>query len=118
MGFSLPMSMLLVGVLLIGTSFLPIGKWVAQSQWTSDDSAAFDRVSNEYKRTSYQSSARSGLSQAEWDAQRDKMKQQMLALQHRLDHAKAQPKRWSRYLLGIGALLTAVGFYVNAMRRS
>ena len=118
LGFSLPLAMLVVGVLLIAASFLPLGNWAARSQWTPSDSAAFDRVSNEYKLSAYQEPARAGLNQAEWDAQRDKMKQQMQALQQRLDRAKSQPQRWSRYLLGIGCLLAATGFYANAVHSS
>ncbi len=118
LSFSLPVAMLIFGVLLIGASFLPFGNWAAQSQWTPADSAAFDRVSNEYKLSAYQSPTRAGLSQAEWDAQRGKMQQQMLSLQHKLERAKGQPQRWSRYLLGVGCLLAIAGFYANATRHS
>lgn len=114
---SLPVALMTLGVLLIGASFLPLGKWAAQSQWTPEDSAAYDRVSQEYKRTTYESPARRGLNQEEWDAQREKMKQQMLALQNRLERAKSQPRLWSRSLLGVGVLLTISGFYANATGR-
>ena len=116
--FSLPMTMLAVGVLLIGASFLPLGNWAARAQWSVEDTAAYDRVSSAYKQSAYESPARKGLSQVEWDAERDRMRQQMEALQQKLDRAKSQPQRWSRYLLGIGALLTAAGFYANAQRHS
>lgn len=118
LSFSLPVTMLAVGVLMIGISFLPLGDWAAKSQWTAADSASYDRVSNEYKLSAYQSPARSGLSQDEWDAQRDKMKQQMQALQQKLDRAKSQPKLWSRYLLGVGCLLASAGFFANARQQS
>ncbi len=118
LSFSLPMTLLVGGVLMIGASFLPLGNWAARSQWTPEDSATYDRVSNEYKLSAYQSPARAGLSQAEWDAQRDKMKLQIQALQQRLDRAKSQPKRWSGYLLGVGCLLVATGFFANVVRRS
>ncbi|MGI9427119.1 MAG: hypothetical protein ACR2NM_00560 [Bythopirellula sp.] len=114
--FSLPVAMLTVGVLLIGASFLPVGNWVARSQWSREDTAAYDRVSMAYKKSAYESPVRKGLSQAEWDAQRDRMRQQMESLQQKLDGAKRQPQRWSRYLLGIGSLLTAAGFYANLKR--
>jgi len=114
----LPLVMLILGVLLIAASFLPLGKWAAKSQWTTEDSAAFDRVSVEYKRSAYQSPARAGLTESEWKAQRERMQRQLKALQQKLERAKSQPKRWSRYLLGIGSLLTAAGFYANATRQS
>ena len=116
--FSLPVTMLVVGVLLIGASFLPLGSWAARSQWSLEDAASYDRVSNAYKKSAYESPNRKGLSQAEWDAERDRMRQQMEALQQRLERAKSQPRRWSNYLLGIGSLLTAAGFYANSNRHS
>jgi len=112
--FSLSLALLVVGVLLIGASLLPIGEWVAKSRWSTENSAEFDRISNEYKLSNYKSPARAGVSQAEWEAQRGKMQQRMQALQEQLDQAKLQPKRWSRYLLVFGTLLTAAGFYANA----
>ncbi len=115
---SLPTTCLAVGMLLIAASFLPVGSWVAQSQWTRDDSAAFARVGSEYKRFTLESPARRGLSQAERDAQVAKMEQRMQALQAKLDRAKSQPKRWSRYLLGCGVVFIAVGFFGGSSRES
>jgi len=117
MSISLSVAMLVVGVLLIGASFLPLGSWAARSQWSLNDSAAYDRVSNEYKQSAYETPTRRGLSQAEWDAERDKMRRQMVTLNQKLERVKGQPQRWSRALLGVGSLLTAVGFYANATRR-
>jgi hypothetical protein len=116
--FSLPVAMLVVGVLLISASFVPLGSWAARSQWSLEDTAAYDRVSKAYKESAYESPVRSGLSQAEWKAQRDRMRQQMDSLNQKLDRAKRQPQRWSRYLLGIGSLLTAAGFYANSKQQS
>ena len=110
--------MLIVGIMLIGASFLPLGHWAARAQWSLEDTAAYDRISNAYKRSAYESPDRKGLSQAEWDAERERMREQMEALQQRLERAKRQPKRWSRYLLGIGSLLTAAGFYTGSHRQS
>jgi len=118
LSFSLPVALLIVGALLIGASLLPIGDWAAKLQWSAEDSADFDRVSNEYKLSNYKSPARSGLSAAEWEAQREKMRQRMQALQKQLEQAKQLPKRWSRYFLGAGSLLTAAGFYAHASRHS
>ncbi len=116
--FSLPVVMLTGGLLLIGASFLPIGDWLARSQWTPEDAAAFGRISSEYKQAVLESPSRRGLSPAEWDAQRDEMKRRMLAWQAKLDRAKSQPSRWRRNLLGVGVLLTAAGFFTNSSRGS
>ena len=117
LSFSLPVVMLLLGLLMIAASFFPVGNWAAQSQWTRAQSEAYDRVSVEYKRSNYQSAARLGISEAERVAQREKMKQQLDALQTKLDRAKSQPQLWSRYLLGIGSLLTAAGFLAHSSRQ-
>lgn len=37
------------------------------------------------------------------------MKQQIDVMKEKLDHAKKQPKLWSRYLLWAGILLAAAG---------
>lgn len=113
---TLPLLLLVAGVLLIVASFLPLGNFAAQSQWTSQDAAEFDRLGNEYKKITYQSPARMGLSEAEWEAQRKRIRQQIDAFQQRLDQAKAQPARWSRFLLGAGVLLSVAGAVVQAAR--
>ena len=115
---SAPVAMMLGGVLFIGASFLPFGKMATRSQWSVEDSAAYDRVSNAYKQSAYEQPTRRGLSQAGWDAQREQMRQQMEGLYQKLERAKSQPRRWKRYLLGIGTLLTAAGFYANASGRT
>jgi len=46
------------------------------------------------------------------------MREQMATLQQKLERAKSQPKRWSRYLLGAGVLLTATGFFAHSTRQS
>lgn len=115
--FSLPIALMIGGILLIAASFFPLGQLAAQAQWTPEDSAAYDRVSQEFKQSAYESPARRGVDAAEWQAQRDKMEQKMRAMQQRLERAKSQPERWSRYLLGTGVLLTVAGFYANATGR-
>jgi len=115
---TLPAALALLGSLLIVASLLPIGDWAAKSQWTPEDSAAYDRVSTEYKRSNYQSAARLGISETEQQAQREKMKSQLDAMRTRLDRARDQPQRWSRYLLWTGVLLTATGFFAHSIRQS
>ncbi len=111
--FSLPVALMIVGILLIGASFLPIGKVVAEAQWTTEDSAAYDRVSREYKFSTFDTHVQHGVSEQEWQSQRDRMKQRMRAYEEKLERAKSQPQLWSRYLMGIGVLVTAAGFYVS-----
>lgn len=111
---SFPVALIALGVILIGVSFLPIGQLAARSQWTPEDSAAFDKISKEYKFSTFDSHERRGLSKEEWQAEREKMKRQMLALQNKLEQAKAQPELWSRYLLGAGVVFSLTGFYLNS----
>lgn len=114
----LPMAMLVVGVLLIGASFFPIGQSIARSQWSLEDSAAYDRISTTYKDSAYEIPSRRGLTQTEWQAERARMRQQMEALEQKLEQAKSQPQRWSRYLLGFGVVLVLAGFYAHSLGRS
>ncbi len=116
--FSLPVALVVLGILLIGASFLPIGDLVARSQWTSEDSTAFDRISKEYKRATYDARAQSAVTEQEWEAQREKMRARMQAFEDKLARAKSQPRLWSRYLLGIGVLMTAAGFYMSTNPKS
>lgn len=111
----MPVVLIALGVLLIGCSFLPIGQLAARSQWTPADSAAFDKISREYKFSTFDSHVRRGLSEEAWQAEREKMKRQMLALQNKLEGAKSQPALWSRYLLGAGVLLSLAGFYLSSV---
>ena len=107
--FSLDVVLLGLGVLVIVASFFPIGNLAAQSLWTKENSAAYDKVTQQYKRSTYQSADRTGLSEEEWQAQRVRMKQQIDAMNVRLKRARNQPKLWSQYLLWAGALLVAGG---------
>ena len=105
-----PSLMLMVlGMVLIAASFFPAGDFVNQSSWTREDSAAYDQVTQEYKRSTYQSAARSGLSPQQWEAQRERMKRQLAAMNARLESARQRPQLWSRALLWTGALLTVLG---------
>ena len=112
----LPTALLFAGVLLIAASFMPIGRFASQSLWTAENSAEYDRVTQEYKRSTYQTDARSGHSEQENLARRERMKQQIDAMREELEHAKSQPERWSHYFLWAGALLSvagSVGYFVS-----
>ena len=113
---SIPMVLLGLGILLIAGSYLPIGQFVAQSQWSREDSAAYDKVSQRYKRSNYQLAARAGVSEEEWQSQRKNMKLQMDAKNERLAKAKSQPRMWSQGMLWIGALLAAGGAVYHQMK--
>ena len=109
----LPPALLLLGILLVVLSFLPIGSQVAKSRWTPEDSAHYDKITQEYKRSHYDTAARSGLSEEEWRSQRQRMKQEIDAMSEKLAHARAQPDFWSTVLLWSGAALSAVGFFLH-----
>ncbi len=105
----LPIVSLIAGALLIAASFFPIGRFASQSLWTVENSAKYDRVTQEYKRSAYQNPARTGLSKKENEARRERMKQQIDVMKERLEYAKNQPELWSRYFLWAGILLAAAG---------
>jgi outer membrane usher protein FimD/PapC len=104
-----PLVLLGLGILLITSSFFPIGNLAAKSQWSKADSATYDKVTQEYKRSNYQSAARSGLSKEEKISQSERMKKQIDAMNVRLEHARNQPKYWSQSMLWAGAVLVAAG---------
>ena len=109
----LPPALLLLGILLVALSFLPIGSRFAESQWTPEDSAHYDKITQEYKRSQYDTAARSGLSEEEWSSQRQRMKQEIDAMNQKLTRARAQPDFWSTLLLWSGAAFAAVGFFLH-----
>ena len=105
----IPFILLALGTVLIAASFFPVGRRASEALWTGEDSAAYDQLASQYKRSTYRSAARSGISEEEWEAQRDKMKQSLDAMHGRLQRALNQPKAWSRCLLWLGALLAGCG---------
>lgn len=109
---------MVLGVLLILASFFPIGDLVAKSQWTREDSATYDKIATQYKRSAYQPAARQGLSEAELAKQRKKMERRLQAMEQQLQRAREQPKRWSRYLLWGGVAVLAIGLAFNARQRA
>ena len=110
--FTTPVICLLLGLLLIVTSFLPLGDWTAQSRWTPEDATHYDRISLEYHMSATRSAGRAGLSQAEMDAQRQRLKEQFEAMRGKLEKSQQQPQLWSRTLLGTGALLASAGLFL------
>ena len=105
----LSLAIVALGVLLILTSLLPWGGLVKGALWTEEDSAAYDRTSQEYHRISYQSPQRAGLTQQQLTAQRERTKSRFEALRAKLQYARQQPLTWSRRMLWTGALLTTCG---------
>jgi len=116
--FSFALGAILIGVFLILASMLPLGGLAPTSQWTGKDAENFATISEEYHRSASQSPGGAGLTAEQIDIQNGKLKDSFEEMSKKLEHAKSQPQRWSRILLGIGSLLTAVGFYANATRRS
>jgi len=107
-----------LGAVLIIASWTPLGRDASQAIWTNEDSAAYSRLRQEYHHTAYQSPERAGISAAEQEARQKKLKIQTDAMRKKLQHARQQPQRWSRYLLWSGALLAAAGglSYLAAIR--
>ena len=107
--FSWPVASLLLGLLLIASSFLPLSDFAARSAWTTQDTIAYDRLSLEYHRSAYQSPARVGLTKEEFAARQQELKQRFDAMRGKLEYARQRPDAWRRYLLGGGAALSFAG---------
>jgi len=104
-----PLVLVALGAVLIAASFFPVGYLASEVLWTDADSAAYDRLTTQYKRSAYQTAARAGVTDDEWQAQRERMKQKLDAMNAKLEQARSQPKLWSRCFFLSGALLTASG---------
>ncbi len=107
--FSFSLGTILVGVVLILSSLLPFGGLATHFQWTENDAEDFAVISEEYHRSALQSPERAGLTEEQMDARRAKLKNSFVAMRKKLEHARQQPRQWSRYLLWSGALLAALG---------
>ena len=97
------------GALLILGSLLPAGNPSDVSSWTNDDSAAYERISQEYHRLSYESPDRSGLTEKQLETQRDAARRQFDALRAKLRDAQSEPLTWKRQMFWSGVLLAVLG---------
>lgn len=106
---SLPLVLIVLGMVLIGCSFLPVGDFRKEQLWTAEDAAKLSALREKYHETSYATPERLGLSKEELAEQRKRMKQSIESSTQRLENARNQTALWSRYLLWSGVLATAVG---------
>lgn len=113
---SWPSLMLVLGVGLVVASFIPLDEVASNSQWTEEDAHAYERISVEYHRSSHQTPARAGLTQAELDQRHADLEKRFEKMRTKLEHARSRPKAWSRYLLVGGALLSALGALAHARK--
>jgi hypothetical protein len=105
----LPTVLLVLGILLILTSWTPIGKLESEAVWTPDDSVAYSRLVEENHRIAYEAPERSGLTDEQLAAKRQRIEQQLAAKIEKLEYAKSRPEVWSRNLFWSGALLVTLG---------
>ena len=106
-----------LGALLILASLLPLGKIVAHSQWTEEDSTAYDRISLEYKKAAYQDHRELGLSEEEQAVRIEKLKSAVDAMTDKLRNARMQGDVWPRRLRWIGLATTALGIVLHLAGR-
>lgn len=113
----LDLLVLLLGVLMIGGSFVPLGKQASESMWTEQIAAEYSDIRREYHRSLYQPPARSGISEDEQHDQQEQLKARFDALTAQLAEAQNRPRLWRQILLGGGVLLTALGAYFSSRQR-
>jgi len=114
--FSFSLGMILIGVLLILSSFLSLGDLAAHSQWTEENAVDFATLSEKYHRSAYQAGSKEAAT-AEQKHQNQKLKTSFEAMRNELERAQEQPQRWSHYLLVVGVLLTVAGFFAHSTRQ-
>ncbi len=107
-----------LGIALIIAAWTPVGSLASRAMWTNEDAATYSKIRLQSHGSAYKTAARSGLSEAQMQAQSERMEVQAEAMQAKLKRAREQPQRWSRYLLGVGTLLAAVGFFAHSARHS
>jgi hypothetical protein len=107
-----------IGALLIVGSLIPLGSTVTQSQWTEEDSKAFDRVSLEYKKAAFQSAGRMGLTEQERATRVEKLKTAVDAMQQKLKNARLQGDVWSRRLWWLGLATTTLGVGLHLVEQA
>ena len=104
-----PIGLLAIGILLILTSWTSLGKVATDAAWTPEDAEVYGRLVQENHSLSYQSAERSGLTEEQLTANRDKIESRLKAMIDKLEYAKSRPAVWSRYLFWAGAALAALG---------
>ncbi len=114
---TIPLGIILVGVLLILSSFLSLGELAARSEWTDQSATDYATLSEQYHRSAYQTGRKGNLTTKQ-EHQHQQLKISFDTMRNKLKRAQGQPQRWSRYLLGIGTLLTAAGFFAHTSRSS
>lgn len=107
-----------IGALLIMGSLLPLGAIASQSQWTEKDSAAYDRISLEYKKSAYQDAGELGLTEEDQAVRIEKLKTAVDSMRDKLDNARRQGDVWSRQLRWIGLATTALGIVLHFAGRA
>ena len=103
-----PILLLLLGIVLVATSFLPLKEFMTPA-WDTSDSAQMAQLRMKYHDSSYTSPERQGITSEEAAQMQEKMKSEIEKLEAKLSLAKAAPKFWSRILFWSGVLISAIG---------
>ncbi len=111
-------SLIVVGILMIIVSWTPIGRVASRGMWTNEDAATYSKIRQQIHSSTYQSAAQSGITETELKAQKERLNVKAEAMRKKLDRAKGQPERWSRYLFWVGILLAAAGSFAHSTGRS
>ncbi len=105
----IPAILLVSGIGLIITSWTPIGKLSTHSIWNREDSAAYSRLVEENHHITYETPERSGLTEEQLAAKRQRIEQKLAAKIEKLEYAKSRPEGWSRNLFWSGVVLVVLG---------
>ena len=99
-------------------SWTSVGKLVTEAVWTPEDAEIYSRLVEENHRLSYRSAERSGLSEEEFAANRNRVESNLESMIEKIDYAKSQPAVWSRYLFWAGTVLAILGAATHYFRRA
>ncbi len=97
------------GLLCIAAALLFPTKSLQQRGWTEEDASKLARLSSEYHRSNYRSPAEMGLTEQQYDKQREQLLRSTEALDQKLQDAIEGPKNLKSLLLWIGVALAIGG---------
>lgn len=106
-------ALLLLGIALIVVSWLPVGSFVRDTNWSRADSKAYGELIMENHQLGSDDTSNSGKTQKQLATRRKVIQQQLDSLTEKLEYAKSRPEAWSHSLFWSGVVLVLLGAIAN-----
>lgn len=102
-----------VGAMLVLASLLPLDSFASRSNWSMEDSDSYDRITEEYKDSTYKSPGELGLTQEQYDQRQKELLTAVEAMRDKLEYARGRGSVWKQRLRWSGIATTAVGLILH-----